>query len=1465
MTTTQSKTFIQQELESLNSGQYVAATTTGQPVQLSAGAGAGKTKTLTTRLMYAFSDESGPFIKEACRVMGITFTQKAAAELAHRVRVGLAKAGLIEASQTIDEAWISTTDSMCRRILRENALSCGVDPDFDLLDPLSAEASMRRIITETLETFHQVKPIHDLKMTWGVRMRTHIASLGANDKNTGSFSGKTIDNALVLLMSHLITEINFDRAFDLIVANELNGISLGLRSADEPANSVGSMTSEEFVAQVSKLLTSSQLREALEVNVQLNASSSSGMTARRIDQKVQLCTSFAYRTQQIHEVLESIQAQGGAKQKEAAQRFAERLSELEQAFSAEQAATSVDPYDLNVRYINKIAKIMLEPACVPSKRGKVKADAVLLQALCQEIIAGQMQEYLSVLCNLALLCVLAYLEYCDRESKFDFATVAALTRFALKKNDAVRERMSGAFDMVMVDEFQDTNALQLDIIEQLADADLANLCTVGDEQQSIYAFRGSEVEMYRAHRQSMVEHGASMLELDANYRSHQAILDFVNTVFTQDGIPTNDLIKLKAMREEPKTPVVPQDEPRIIVLDARTRRGARNRNTSEDDELKVPQRGRKLEEARHHNAVAIAEEFAHLRDDHGVPAGDMVILLSKMTNSQLYIDALAKHGFDVVVQGGSVFFTSCPEVKELFALASLLVDPLDDESFLGAGLSSLGGLTEQDLAFIAANSYLRSVEEKQHAGASSTNKNSSSYSLFERSSLLVQRFNQGDDTLIGTPSQALQDFVVSLKDAQQALKFHPLSTVILGMVRFGAYLKEREKSVDSQKRAQAANIRKFISFVQDIERTSAGARDVLRKLSDLYHGGAKEAPAAADTADAVRIMTIHASKGLEFPVVAVGEIEVPKSRSDQIVWVEAPHQPPRVALPYGQKRLIAQMLGCLQLDEKKSKPLTVEVDGLDSIDPDVVSALSYAHDCAQTLSKAYAEEEFRKYYVAMTRARDVLIVALSGEISKSQGDAPTVHNMTLNCLMDKDLSESFTMIRDRLYDHATHLLDCKSQGIEPQQEWIDILMKDSEVIREVAPGMYGWVEEEGKARKYGHVAPLMVNDVVMAPHVRYRDVFMEYALKFAGMWSGLSPEEVGFDQDDHEMLSDGGAAYSNQSSARPMRNLSEAMRWMSSADYLGTWYPRDVSYSLLERDPYEVYLRQALHLPPWQIDQLLESIDRSGELEDAHGESSTVIPPLDDKELRRDSLDDLHKLESSRQDREVAMNFGSAFHHTMEVLALADDQLMIDGGINESYIDLVIKMGEDYGLDQVHLERLTLSLANWIKGDLREELSIFKGRLPEQEFVTEVTIPDELRVAAGSLTPVSFRLNGSIDLLLVHPGDMTKATVLDYKTGLRLFGEERMQEVYLHQAQTYAYACLKQGYKQVEVIFTRVECQEHTRFCFAVADIKELEHVLAARYLAMHDGINKAIHLSDYYDLAPISEEGAGKAADVDR
>lgn len=409
----------------------------------------------------------------------------------------------------------------------------------------------------------------------------------------------------------------------------------------------------------------------------------------------------------------------------------------------------------------------------------------------------------------------AYRSRKEAELALDFDDLQERACELLERDDigaAVRER----FDLVLVDEFQDTNGLQCRLLDALAGPGSQRVF-VGDACQSIYRFRYADVELFRARG----ERAAARLPLSGSYRARPELLAVIGHVFGE-RFDERDFDPPHALRT-----VAPIDEPAIELHlvaseDATARAGA----------------------ARELEAVALARRVRELVDGGGVAAGDIAILLRSARDASIYAGALERVGLAAHSQLGRGFYRS-QQVRDLCAYLALLRNRFDDHALLVVLASPLVGVSNDGLAALrtAAQAALYwPIELGQLAG------------LPEGDRALVERFKSLYDGLVRASGElglaALLERIVAEHDYELACLTAPD-----GERRFG-------------------NVRKLLRTARAYERDRgpdlAAFVDQMRLCDERDLSEADAPPGGGE--DAVALMTIHAAKGLEFPVVCVPDL-----------------------------------------------------------------------------------------------------------------------------------------------------------------------------------------------------------------------------------------------------------------------------------------------------------------------------------------------------------------------------------------------------------------------------------------------------------------------------------------------------------------------------------------------------------------------------------------------------------------
>ncbi len=502
----------------------------------------------------------------------------------------------------------------------------------------------------------------------------------------------------------------------------------------------------------------------------------------------------------------------------------------------------------------------------------------------------------------------------------DFDDLELLAQQLLSERESVREAWSQRFELLMVDEFQDTNARQLAILRAL---DRANLFTVGDELQSIYGFRHADVSLFRARRDELAERDAS-LSLTRNFRSDEPVLDVVNAVFAERFAHFRPL---RAGEREVEREAAVQPAVELLLTDTA--------GWEEQQEL-AAEVAAGLAPAptwRQAEARMLARRIAELVRGGEAPAGDIVVLLRAAGDLEVYERALQLHGLRTLAAVGA--FWGHQQIGDLIAYLRALANPLDELALYGYLASPLGGCSRDCLALLAR------AAQGQRRGAWET--------------ALGAAGGEGEliSPLADADRAALARACTLLASERADASLRAIAALIERAIAATGY-REHVLALDWGER-RLANVHKLLRLARRFE--AEEGRDLRAFLDHVEHlaDGARvepDAPVEGVQPDAVRLMTVHAAKGLEFPVVCVADLgRQPSSRMPDLL--------------VDGDRLGVRLM---RLDGAASSP-----------------ALDYEALAEQRRARE-AEEEDRILYVAMTRARERLL--LSGAASFARWPRP---------------------------------------------------------------------------------------------------------------------------------------------------------------------------------------------------------------------------------------------------------------------------------------------------------------------------------------------------------------------------------------------------------------------------------------------------------------------------------------------
>lgn len=407
----------------------------------------------------------------------------------------------------------------------------------------------------------------------------------------------------------------------------------------------------------------------------------------------------------------------------------------------------------------------------------------------------------------------AYVQRCKQANAMDFDDLLTLTYQLFREHEDIRHKYAARFDYVLVDEYQDTNHVQMSIVMQLCQ-EKQRVCAVGDDSQSIYSFRGANIDNILNYQRQF--QGTRLFKLEQNYRSTQTIVEAANS-----------LIK-------------------------------HNRNQIPKDVFSENAKGEKIQYKPAYSdkeeAAIVAKDVKRIRREDGCQYSDFAILYRTNAQSRSFEEEFRKQGIPYRIYGGLSFYQR-KEIKDIIAYFRLVANPDDEEAikriinYPARGIGATTVLKIADCAHQNQVSFWEVIGAPERYGLAV---NKGTMNKLETFRLLISSFIERAQTTdvyelgdaIIKESGISQD-IMSGKDADDLARQENLEEFLSGM---SAFVEERreEGSFDEL-------------FLQDY------LQDVAL-LTDADSDGDKDEPR-------VSLMTVHAAKGLEFPTVFVVGLE----------------------------------------------------------------------------------------------------------------------------------------------------------------------------------------------------------------------------------------------------------------------------------------------------------------------------------------------------------------------------------------------------------------------------------------------------------------------------------------------------------------------------------------------------------------------------------------------------------------
>ena len=747
-------------------------------VALSSGAGCGKTTVLTDRFLRALEER-----RPLDRLVAVTFTEKAAAEMRQRIRSRCrerADAGDADADywrrvlRGLEAGRIGTFHGFCLDLLKRYAVQAGLPPEFAVLDeavaPTLRDEALRGLIRRWLAEGHP--DLVALAVELGLdAVREGLRSLltGRALADPGRWAALEAED----LIRHW-NEAWEAEGRPAVLRNFVDDARpcLELLRSNQCEHRVGAIRRAALLAEIPMLpiaprpdLSFDEIREAAKVS-----GGGGGKDWPSIDV-----------FEQVKERYTNLRG--------AVDRTRKRLN-IDDALTRRSA-------ELGVRFARLASEVQREVDRLKQRREAADFEDLLVRA--RDLLLGQ--------------------------------------------ESGVLETLRSEIDLLLVDEFQDTDPIQGAIVRALAGEDPsdARLFLVGDSKQSIYRFRGAAPRIFEEFRDDLPPEGR--LALTGNFRSVPGVIDFVNALF-------RDLYDApeEALRAEHQVERGEEDAPAVEFLWP-FEQGASTKRPTVADRRRTEARwiARLLADRLERGWMIRVPKEGVVREAR---AGDVAILFRAMTTAGVYEAALADEGIDSHTFDGSAFFAQ-QEVLDVVNLLAAIEDPFDPLALAASLRSPCFGVSDLGLYWLA------------------------NARLDDRPADLARNLRRGDE--VAELSRADRRRAVRARDLLErwrGAKDRVSVAALLDRVLDESGL-EAALVAEPMGDRRRANVRKLVRLASQYDRGGFPLADYVARLRTDQRQLAREDQAATNTeaGDAVRLMSIHRAKGQEFPVVIVPDLD----------------------------------------------------------------------------------------------------------------------------------------------------------------------------------------------------------------------------------------------------------------------------------------------------------------------------------------------------------------------------------------------------------------------------------------------------------------------------------------------------------------------------------------------------------------------------------------------------------------
>ncbi|MDD6489333.1 MAG: helicase-exonuclease AddAB subunit AddA [Clostridia bacterium] len=800
----------------------------GGAILVSAAAGSGKTRVLVERVIRRLTDEENPI--DADRFLIVTFTNAAANEMKKRISDAiddrLAKdpdnTELRRQQLLLPRANISTVHSFCSNIIRENFYVLNVNQDFRIAEDSETAAMKNRVMSDIIEEMYAQK--------------------------SGEFR----------LLSSILSGTKSDSGLEKAILDVYE------KSLAHPFPEQWIAESVEFYNPDIKISDTIFAKKALEY-------------IKSVIEYLQMLLDESYEIISANQFFECGKDSSGINSYHLGKNFIESLNDAVGTGQWSEVSDCVLSYT-KLPYRTSTSKKFevsqeekdIVKNCFDSINKTVEEKLQPLFSFTEEIYHNDAEQLYPVMqCLQKILTEFnkRYEQAKNEKGILEFSDLEHLMiKLLIKQTDSGYEKtdfarnISKRFDEIMIDEYQDTNEIQELIFRAVSD-DGKNIFVVGDVKQSIYGFREAMPEIFirRREKASLYDRNnpqfPAKIVLDKNFRSRESVIDSVNYVFNLlmskrvGDIDYNDEEKLVMGATYPEKKDT-EFELHIINADKNSSENSENDDLSKDEK-----------EARHivdiindmfKNGTTVTEKDG----ERPIQYSDICILLrNKSSHASVFSKVLNENGIPTHTDKSNSLF-ECYEVNVALSFLKIVDNPLQDIPLLSIMMSSVVGFTADDLAVIRKHKN-QPLYKSVYLAARPFIK----YSDSEENSDTEKETLTDEEIIVGKKCAVFIDELAYYRKLSVTVTVSKLLDVFFERT---SYIEAVSAMKNGKIRVQ--NIRKMMNFIRNYESGSSGLTGFIRFLTHVEESGSSITADDTAPADSVSIMTIHHSKGLEFPV-----------------------------------------------------------------------------------------------------------------------------------------------------------------------------------------------------------------------------------------------------------------------------------------------------------------------------------------------------------------------------------------------------------------------------------------------------------------------------------------------------------------------------------------------------------------------------------------------------------------------